>query len=214
MDITIAQATLEDLPALAEVNRSSYSDEAASRFAHKNWRDEKHMYEFFKGRLSGRFNDEATQVLKAVDRDTDKIVGFACFTLETGNETGPTPTAMMAQKMPPSMNKDFIVAAGTEMENLREHMRGEKHYYLSTFAVASECQGRGIGSQLLQYCLEISDKASLPCWLIAFPASYQLYLRFGFEKVDHRDIDLNAWDNYKFRGYGIYRNYAMVRRPQ
>lgn len=128
MDITIAQATLEDLPALAEVNRSSYSDEAASRFAHKNWRDEKHMYEFFKGRLSGRFNDEATQVLKAVDRDTDKIVGFACFTLETGNETGPTPTAMMAQKMPPSMNKDFIVAAGTEMENLREHMRGEKHY--------------------------------------------------------------------------------------
>ncbi|KAI1877512.1 hypothetical protein JX265_003520 [Neoarthrinium moseri] len=85
---------------------------------------------------------------------------------------------------------------------------------LATFAVTSECQGRGIGSQLLEYCLEISDMARLPCWLIVFPASYQLYLRFGFEKVDHRDIDLNHWDSYKLRGYGIYHNYAMVRRPR
>ncbi|KAI1874833.1 uncharacterized protein JN550_002262 [Neoarthrinium moseri] len=211
MAINIAQATQDDLPDLAEVNRSAYSGEAASRFAHKNWRDEKHVYEFFRGRLTSRFQDEAMQVLKAVEADTNKIVGFACLTLETDNEAGPTPTGMMLQKMPPSMNKDFIVAAGTKIEQLREHRRDEKHYYLSTLAVTPERQGRGIGSQLLKYCLEMSDKASLPCWLIAFPASYQIYLRFGFEKVDHRDIELNHWDSYKFRGYGIYQNYSMVR---
>jgi GNAT superfamily N-acetyltransferase len=85
---------------------------------------------------------------------------------------------------------------------------------LSAFAVAPAYQGKGIGSQLLEHCLQMADKKGLPTWLIAMPASHNLYLRFGFEDVDHRDTDLNAWDKNKFRGYGIYRSYAMVRRFQ
>ncbi|KAI1815145.1 acyl-CoA N-acyltransferase [Poronia punctata] len=213
MSTVISLASREDLPALAEVNRTAYSLELPSRFAHKNWQDKNYMFNFLKGRLAVRFDHPGTQVFKAVDPATDKIVGFACWTLEVPKEeVEPTPTGKMVQKMPPTMNFEFIKTVGAEIEQLRDHMKGEEHYYLSAFAVDLDQQNKGIGSQLLKHCLQIADDARLPTWLIAFPGSHNLYLRFGFEDVDHRDIDLNAWDDNKMRGFGIYRQYAMVRR--
>lgn len=82
---------------------------------------------------------------------------------------------------------------------------------ISAFAVNPVYQGQGIGSQLLKHCLDITDKSPLRTWLIAFPGSHSLYLRFGFKDVEYRDVDLNAWDNGRIRGYGVYRQYAMVR---
>jgi hypothetical protein len=139
MAVTITQAGQDDLPAIAEVNRAAYSDELPSRFAHNNWQDEKHMCMFFKGRLSSRFQDPATQVFKAVDPNTQKIVGFACWTLESAAEAGPTPTSKMVQQMPPSMNKDFIIAVGSEIEQLREHMKNEEHYCTFFFSPSPLC---------------------------------------------------------------------------
>ena len=46
-----------------------------------------------------------------------------------------------------------------------------------------------------------------------FSGSHDLYLRFGFVDMSHTDIDLNEWDNFKFRGFGVYRSYAMLRQP-
>ena len=65
---------------------------------------------------------------------------------------------------------------------------------------------------MLRHCLDIADKANLPTWLISFPGSHNLYLRFGFMDKSHSDTDLNEWDNFKFRGFGIYRSYAMLRQ--
>ena len=75
-------------------------------------------------------------------------------------------------------------------------------------------QRKGIGSQMLRHCLDISDKAGLPTWLISFPGSHGLYLRFGFQDVEHIDTDLNEWDHFRFRGFGIYRSYAMLRQSK
>lgn len=62
--------------------------------------------------------------------------------------------------------------------------------------------------------MDIADKTGTPAWLTALPGSYGLYLRFGFQEVDHRDTDLNAWDDFKCRGFGVYRVYEMVRQPR
>ncbi|KAI1127338.1 hypothetical protein F5Y10DRAFT_243141 [Nemania abortiva] len=78
MEFTIALANREDLPALAEVNRSAYSLELTSRFAHKNWADVNYMFNLFKGRLAARFDHAGTQVFKAFDPESRKIAGFAC----------------------------------------------------------------------------------------------------------------------------------------
>lgn len=84
---------------------------------------------------------------------------------------------------------------------------------LTAFAVDPDHQNKGIGAQLLKHCTGIADEANIPSWLVAFPGSHSLYLRHGFVDVDHRDNDLNKWDDNKFRGFGIYRAWAMVRRP-
>ncbi|KAK9780255.1 hypothetical protein SCAR479_02892 [Seiridium cardinale] len=86
------------------------------------------MAEFSRGRLSSEFSYIETQIFKAVDPDTHKIAGFSCWTLATGNEVDPTPTGKIVRQMPPSMNKEFIVTVGSEIEQPQSHMEGEKHY--------------------------------------------------------------------------------------
>ncbi|KAH8176920.1 acetyltransferase (GNAT) family protein [Sarocladium implicatum] len=215
MSVVIGVATREDLLALAEVNRSGYSLELPSRFVYKDWTDTNGMRNFFKARLAARFDHEATQIFKACDSSSGEALGLACWTLEPANssELEQTPTAAVIQQMPPGfMNVELLKAAGPTIEALRSLMKNEEHYYLSAFAVHLDHQNKGIGSLLLQHCLKIADDADLPSWLISFPGSHNLYLRFGFEDVDHRDLDLNAWDQNRMRGFGVYRQYAMVRR--
>lgn len=237
MAITIERACADDLPALAEINRLAYCRETVAQFAFKNWPDDKNMYEFFKARVSERLEQPATQVFKAFDTGTSTILGFVCLTLERGNEAGVgaqkpatdiTPTAKIIQQLPSYMDHEFVLKSGAEIEEMKRLMVGGEHYCkcqpcrlfdefsdrfadVSAFAVEPRSQGKGIGSQLLKTCLDIADQASLQTWLISFPGSHSLYLRFGFKDVDYRDTDLGAWDKGKLRGYGVYRQYAMVR---
>lgn len=222
MGLSIAQAGLEDLPALAEINRAAYYQETIAQFAFKNWPDKANMFDFFKARLAERFSHANSQIFKAIDTATGFISGFICLTLEgagkepvgvAAQEPAPdlTPTAKMMQQIPPYFNQEFVVKTGAEVEQLKSLMNGEEHYYLSAFAVDPCQQGKGIGSQLMKHCLDIADQSSFRTWLIAFPGSHSLYLRFGFKDVEYRDVDLNAWDKGRLRGYGVYRQYAMVR---
>lgn len=129
MPVNISLSSREDLPALAEVNRSAYSLELPTRFAHHNWADTNYMFNFFKGRLELRFDDKGTQVFKASDADTGKIVGFACWTHEPAtSQVSQTPTSAMMQKLPASFNIEFMKTVGADVETLREHMKGEDHY--------------------------------------------------------------------------------------
>ncbi|KAH9905613.1 acyl-CoA N-acyltransferase [Xylariomycetidae sp. FL2044] len=227
MAVTIEKATRDDLPALAEINRLAYAGELAFRFAYREGAEDKHVTEFFAGRLAHRLGTPGTEIWKAVDPATAggrrRICGFVCLTLEMGDEPNGTPsTAMVLQKkeeqdqqetMLPFLNAEYVVATGAAMEQLRDYMKGEMHYYLSAFAVLPEHQGLGIGATLLNHCVRIAEDRRLALWLIALPGSHGLFLRLGFRDVDCRDVDLNAWDHDRMRGYGLYRAYAMVRRP-
>ncbi|KAI1360619.1 acyl-CoA N-acyltransferase [Xylaria arbuscula] len=190
MAVKILLASREGLSALTEVNHSAYSLELLARFADERWADINYMFNFLKGRLAARYNHAGT----------GKVVGFACWTHEiASDEVDPTPMATIVSKMPPTVNVEFMKTVGPEFEQLREHMKGEERYYLSSFAVELSQQNKGIGSQLLNHCLQIVDDAALPTWLISFPRSHDLYVRFRF--CDNR-----------MRVYGVYRQYAMVRR--
>jgi len=65
---------------------------------------------------------------------------------------------------------------------------------------------------MVRYCLERADADGLPTYLIAFPKAKSLYARCGFEVVEYVDFDLSKWTT-EFSGYGIYRNYGMLRQP-
>ncbi|KAI3322679.1 acyl-CoA N-acyltransferase [Xylariaceae sp. AK1471] len=214
MPVTIEPADDKDLPVLAEINRRTFLQELPSNFAYKPSADDGHLVDFFLDRLTGRRDQPHTQLFKAVDQDTKKIYGFACWTRVKVRDNKPAsaPVVKKTPQLPPYINAEFVIATGAEVKQLEDHMKGEEHYYLTAFAVDLDHQNKGIGSQLLKHCTQIADEAELPTWLVAFPQSHSLFLRHGFVDVDHRDTDLNAWDNNRFRGYGIYRAYAMVRR--
>jgi hypothetical protein len=142
MSIVISLASRDDLPALAEVNRSGYSSELPSRFAHKNWTDTSFMLNFFKGRLAARFDHRGTQVFKASDANTGEIVGLACWTREDAtSDADQTPTGAVIQQMPPHVNVDFIKAVGAEVEQLRDLMKGEDHYCELGFQLRASSTG-------------------------------------------------------------------------
>jgi hypothetical protein len=65
---------------------------------------------------------------------------------------------------------------------------------------------------LIRHCVNKADEAGLPMYLTSFPKARDLYARFGFVEKVRFDFDLNEW-GVKYRGYGIYRSYGMVREP-
>ncbi|KAI0535222.1 acyl-CoA N-acyltransferase [Xylaria digitata] len=200
----------KDLPFLAEINRRTFLQELPSHFAYKPSLDTGHqLAAFFQDRLVGRLSQPNARMFKAIDRDTNQIYGFACWRRVNKEGEPPAPAtakATTSPQLPPFMNAEFTVATGAEVKQLEDHMKD-----LTAFAVDPDHQNKGIGSQLLKHCIRIADEAGLPSWLVAFPGSHSLYLRHGFVDIDHRDNDLNAWDNNRCRGYGTYRAYACLR---
>lgn len=79
-------------------------------------------------------------------------------------------------------------------------------------AIDPRFQSQGLGTLLLEACIEKANAENLPVYLKAMPAPYSLYLRHDFVVLDHADIDLNEWGR-KFCGYGIHRSYSMLREP-
>lgn len=83
-----------------------------------------------------------------------------------------------------------------------------------TSAVHPAQQGKGVGDKLWQCVFDLVDRDQLPLFIIALPGLRSTYLRKGFKDVDHCDFDLNAIDKFRYRGFGTYRQYAMLRHPK
>ena len=134
MTIVIQRAEITDLPALAEINRLAYSRETISMFAFTNWPAETDMFNFFESRLEERFKSPGSQIFKAVSAEGE-ILGFVCWSLEDDNETVPiltkpvpNPIAAAVQQMPAGLDMDFVLRTGAEVEQLKELMKGSRHY--------------------------------------------------------------------------------------
>lgn len=138
MACSINRAGPDDLPALAEINRSAYYRETIAQFAFKDWPDKNNMFEFFKARLTERFAHASTQVFKATDT-AGRVSGFICLTLEGAEKavddgsqepaSDLTPTAKMIQQIPPYFNQEFVVKTGAEVEQMKKSLMGSQEHY-------------------------------------------------------------------------------------
>jgi ribosomal protein S18 acetylase RimI-like enzyme len=58
------------------------------------------------------------------------------------------------------------------------------HWYLPWFGVDAVLQGRGLGGELMEHCLEIVDRSHLPAYLeTPNPRTLTFYWRHGFEET-------------------------------
>jgi len=83
---------------------------------------------------------------------------------------------------------------------------------VSLLAISRKHQGKGLGTKLMKYCSNIADEAGLPTFLTAFPGAHDMYLKLGYEDTGMFELDLNNYGK-KYRGFGIYRSYGMLRQP-
>ncbi len=135
MEIAINRAIPTDLPVLAEMNRLAYLRETVAQFAFTKWPDQPNMLNFFTARVEEQLHRPATQIFKAVEAATGEIVGFVCWTLEHADEDKPgfgepvpTPTTIAIHQMPIGLDMGFVKTTGAEIESLKNHMKGMKHY--------------------------------------------------------------------------------------
>lgn len=140
--VSITNASLDDLPFLADINRSAYFRETIAQFAFRDWPECKDdMLSFFKARLTERFAHSNTQIFKASESVSGTILGFICLSTEGSDESevrdamaqtpqaGLTPTARIMHQIPSYFNHDFVIKTGAEVEGMRKAlMGGQKHH--------------------------------------------------------------------------------------
>jgi ribosomal protein S18 acetylase RimI-like enzyme len=71
----------------------------------------------------------------------------------------------------------------------------EPHWHIGPIGVLPELQGQGVGSRLIQSCINVVDRDGLGAYLeTSNPANPPLYRRFGFTTTDEAPV--NGAPNY------------------
>jgi GNAT superfamily N-acetyltransferase len=228
---SISFATEDDLEVLGQILFEAQGPEAVMAFFFKDWPAATTMLPFMTARARMKFADPHSKVLKIIDDTTGEILGVTAITLETGEEKPDrdnTSIAGASGAAIPNIDWEFGAQVIVGLQSLDEVMVGEKHYgtflsiqtfaelilfeVISLLAIRPSYQGRGLGTKLMNFCADIADEARLPTFLTAFPGAHSLYLKLGYEEKTHYDLDLGSYGK-KYRGFGIYRSYGMLRQP-
>jgi ribosomal protein S18 acetylase RimI-like enzyme len=86
--------------------------------------------------------------------------------------------ALTAEHVPADRQEDM----GRVFAQMDSHHPSEPCWYLPTIGVDPSCQGRGLGSALLQYAIERIDRDGAVAYLESSNArNIPLYQRYGFE---------------------------------
>ncbi|KAK5113797.1 hypothetical protein LTR62_003181 [Meristemomyces frigidus] len=70
---------------------------------------------------------------------------------------------------------------------------GQPHVAVGIIAVLPSCQRRGIGAQLVEWCVSVCEATGLPGYLTASPSGIGLYTRFGFRRVGEVVVKAEEW---------------------
>jgi ribosomal protein S18 acetylase RimI-like enzyme len=99
--------------------------------------------------------------------------------LPPGTEAdGDAITTSLAETVAPDKHDDMFAVLG-QMDAAHP---GYPHWYLPWFAVDTALQGRGLGSQLMEPCLQVVDATHQPAYLeTPNPRTISFYQRHGFE---------------------------------
>ncbi|KAL4771050.1 acyl-CoA N-acyltransferase [Aspergillus nidulans var. acristatus] len=161
---------------------------------------------------AARIRDIATMpkanMLKAVDTETGKIIGFARWVVAKEEEIvdqsiEDTVSNDIMHRTVPETNEASTRGLYTMAARLRRRVELEKLFTHPKY------QGNGVGSALLQWGLDEADRLGLMIYLEATEEGRPLYERFGFEAIKVVKFDAGA-----FGGVGKHQYTFMLRQPK
>ncbi|RHZ59241.1 uncharacterized protein CDV56_101179 [Aspergillus thermomutatus] len=138
------------------------------------------------------------QILKAVDDESGRIVGWSWWSIYRDAEAHAKAEqeAVKWETTPPTTS--ICPQAYLDYHGLKSKMRakwigGRPVAILQVLVVHPKYQGRGLGRKLLKVGVEEAQRLRLPAWLEASPAGYTLYKTCGFCDVESLDLDFVAY---------------------
>ena len=212
-------ASEDDLPTLIRIHMAGFAHDNPSRLMFENnEQNEANLLE----RLKERLSDPKMAVIKAVSKDTGKILGWqACRFLDKGDdlESKVTPIAGF-EDAKHEKTEDVRTLRSVLKEDAvrvqRDWMADKKYIHFNTLVVDPVAQGHGIGTALVRWVTDRADEQGIYCWLQASRAAHGIYLRAGYRDVHSFKLDLSEFapgGKEGGWGFGVYDFRYMLRLP-
>jgi len=173
---TISKAFDEDIPQLATVLARAFQvDPAWSHLLPDSDDRTERLRLFFETELRG------VAMPLGLVWTTEEVAGGAIW---APPEAWRVPVTTTVRELPPMVRVfggRLLVALSSRLRMENRHPRKPSHWYLAVMGVATEWQGKGLGTALMRPALEVLDAEETPAYLEAStPRRRALYQRNGF----------------------------------
>ncbi|EEU41578.1 uncharacterized protein NECHADRAFT_54033 [Fusarium vanettenii 77-13-4] len=213
MGISILPVASSDLPMLSEFVHSSKLCLTINRLLYLNWPNDAAQKPQYRRAVESSFNNDNVQCLKAVDEESNELVGYLVLTPKTPVEArkdSEIGSDVEEQSVPEGMHAGVLSAVNSAAAEINRETDSLDHLELTYIYVKPSHRQKGIGSLLLQEAFSRADAAHVPLALCSEPAAYTFYKNRGFQDTKHVDIDLRLWAP-PYTGFGIFRLSGMIR---
>jgi len=209
--IEIGAANEADIPVLGQLASKAFAEIPLDYIGYKAHRRGIESVKLFTNVAREDMADPASHIFRATNKSNGEIVGYGAVTFvdPKRKEKRPGPCGKESIDVNPEFAKLFY---GQLEAKYQQHMDGKKHVVWSSLYVLPLYQGRGIGRQLLDWGFTNFEIGRYPIWLSTTARARLFYLKYGWEDVDHVDIDLAKW-TVPLSGFGMHRTPCMIRKP-
>ena len=222
-----------DIPTLALLHAAAGEVDVATRLIFPNH----HLFvETIATMLQGQINSPEWLVMKAIDGESNEIMGFGAWKLchykdiEEKSEQhveelcraksgaasdGAEDVQNKAEFNPPPGLGVYLQTHSRKV--VRTSMGDTRYMLLNTLMTEPRYQGRGVGTALVRWGNARADADNVPSFLQGSAFAYKLYLKHGWKIVEQFDVDLREWLPHGKRddmGYGNYSYRYMIRLPK
>ena len=218
--MSILPASEDDLPTLIRIHMAGFAHDNPSRLMFENnEQDEARLLE----RLKARHSDPKVAVIKAVSKDTGKILGWqACRFLDKGDDVESKVTPIAGFEAAKHEETDNVRTLRSVLKEdairvQRDWMADRKYIHFNTLVVDPAAQGHGVGTALVRWVTDKADEQGIYCWLQASRAAHGIYLRAGYRDVHSFKLDLSEFapgGKEGGWGFGVYDFRYMLRLPK
>jgi GNAT superfamily N-acetyltransferase len=195
--IRVREADAADAPAMAQICMHSFAPSPIARGLHGATGYSEQGRASMQTTMEKDLNahtDTAVRYVVAMSMQQDaapKMVGVAKW--HFFDSVLPAEASEGSDRETASSLADAFFGGCHELRQRHIRRHGGAHCILSILAVDPAAQGRGIGSALLNWGMDVADREGVDCWLTSTPVGYGVYRRLGFVDVDVMDLDLRRW---------------------
>ncbi|RSL58694.1 hypothetical protein CEP54_007634 [Fusarium duplospermum] len=174
MGISILPVTKSDLPILTEFVHSSKLGLAINRLLYLDWPNDAAQKPVYRRAVESSFNDDTVQCLKAVDEESNELVGYLVLTPKTptaarkDTEIG---SDVEEQGVPEGMHAGVWSAVNNAATEINRQTESLDHLELTYIYVKPSHRQKGIGSLLLQEAIRKARADRVPLALCSEPAA-------------------------------------------